>query len=155
MMRLRHVAALSLGLWLCWAGTAHANAVTVWNDIAAQAVGVGRAGPPGLLDLVLVQTAVHDAVQAIEGRYEPYYFTGTPGAEGSLAAAVAAAAYGVLAELYPSQRPGPTGLDQKYADFLAANSAQRRSGTGGRRSRCRRPPHSIPTVDPDGGKYGR
>ena len=68
MMRLRHVAALSLGLWLCWAGTAHANAVTVWNDIAAQAVGVGRAGPPGLLDLVLVQTAVHDAVQAIEGR---------------------------------------------------------------------------------------
>ena len=121
MMRLRHVAALSLGLWLCWAGTAHANAVTVWNDIAAQAVGVGRAGPPGLLDLVLVQTAVHDAVQAIEGRYEPYYFTGTPGAEGSLAAAVAAAAYGVLAELYPLQRPGPTGLDQKYADFLAAN----------------------------------
>ena len=36
--------------------------------------------PPGLLDLVLVQTAVHDAVQAIEGTFEPDHFTGAPGA---------------------------------------------------------------------------
>ena len=120
-MRVRNVQALVVVVWLCWAGIASANAVTVWNDIGAQAVTVGRAGPPGLLDQGLVQAAVHDAVQAIEGRYEPYDFTGTPGAEGSLAAAVAAAAYGVLAELYPAQRPGPTGLDQKYADILAAN----------------------------------
>ena len=38
--------------------------VTFWNNVAAQAVSVGRAGPPGLLDLAIVQAAVHDAVQA-------------------------------------------------------------------------------------------
>lgn len=121
MTKLGRVTGLVISVWLCWAGTAHANAVTDWNAIAAQAVTVGRAGPPGLLDLVLVHAAVHDAVQALEGRFEPYYFTGIPGAHGSPAAAVAAAAYGVLAELYPAQRPGPTGLDQKYADYLSLN----------------------------------
>ena len=48
--------------------------VTFWNNVAAQAVTIGRAGPPGLLDLAIVHLAVHDAVQAIEGRFEPYLF---------------------------------------------------------------------------------
>lgn len=119
MMNFGRPAAIVASFWLCWAGTAYANAVTQWNDIAVQAVTAGRAGPPGLLDLVLVHTAVHDAVQPLEGRFEPYYFTGIPGAHGSAEAAVAAAAYGVLAGLYPAQRPGATGLDQKYANYLS------------------------------------
>jgi hypothetical protein len=92
--------------------------VTYWNDVANQAVAAGRPGPPGLLDLALVQAAVHDAVQAIEGVYEPYAFS-DPGASGSTEAAVAAAAYGVLAGLYPAQRPGVNGLDAKYANYVA------------------------------------
>lgn len=121
MIKLRSVPAIAVTVCLCWAGTAQADPVTQWNEIAAAAVAVGRAGPPGLLDLALVHAAVHDAVQSLEGRFEPYYFTGIPGGHGSPAAAVAAAAYGVLAGLYPAQRPGPTGLDQKYSDYLTAN----------------------------------
>ena len=97
-----------------------ANAVTYWNDVTLQAVTVGRGGPPGLLDIALVQAAVHDAVQSIEGRYQPYMVT-VPNAHGSTSAAVAAAAYGVLAAFYPAQRPGPTGLDQKYLDYVTSN----------------------------------
>jgi hypothetical protein len=94
--------------------------VTYWNDVANQAVAVARPGPPGLLDLALIHSAVHDAVQAIEGRYEQYAFT-DQNASGSAHAAVAAAAYGVLAGLYPAQRPGVNGLDAKYATYVANN----------------------------------
>lgn len=48
--------------------------VTYWNDVTAAAATVGRAGPSALLDIALVQLAVHDAVQAIERKYEPYLF---------------------------------------------------------------------------------
>lgn len=110
---------------LCLAGTHVGTArvvhrpVTFWNNVAVQAVTVGRAGPPGLLDLAIVHAAVHDAVQAIEGRFEPYAFEDAS-ATGSTQAAVAAAAYGVLAGIYPAQRPGPTGLDQIYGDYVSS-----------------------------------
>jgi hypothetical protein len=119
MNKLGTATALALAMGVCSAATAHADAVTDWNAIAVQAVTAGRAGPPGLLDLALVQAAVHDAVQSIEGRYEPY-FTTIAGAEGSTAAAAAAAAYGVLAGIYPSQRPGPTGLDQRFTEYVVS-----------------------------------
>lgn len=45
-------------------------------------------------------------------------------------ALVAAAAYGVLAGLYPSQLPGPTGLTQKYNDFVTANNLAGDPGLG-------------------------
>jgi hypothetical protein len=96
------------------------NPVTFWNNVTVAAAVAGRASPPNLLDIALVQAAVHDAVQAIERRYEPYMFS-DPSASGSQQAAVAAAAYGVLAGLYPAQRPGPAGLDQKYADYVSDN----------------------------------
>ena len=92
--------------------------VTFWNNVAVAAAVAGRASPPSQLDIALVQAAVHDAVQAIEGRYEPYLFS-DPSASGSPQAAVAAAAYGVLAGLYPAQRPGPAGLDQTYANYIS------------------------------------
>ena len=61
---------------------AFADVVTDWNEIAAASVALGRPGPIGQVDLALVQAAVHDAVQAIEGRFEPYYAE-VPGAGGS------------------------------------------------------------------------
>lgn len=57
---------ISLGL----AGMARADAVTYWNEVTVNTVATGRAGVPGLLDIALVQAAVHDAVQSIEGRFE-------------------------------------------------------------------------------------
>ena len=50
-----------------------ADAVVDWNEITVAAVTAGRPGPIGLVDIALVQIAVHDAVQAIEQRYEPYH----------------------------------------------------------------------------------
>ena len=47
-----------------------ADAVTYWNEVTVNTVATGRAGVPGLLDIALVQAAVHDAVQSIEGRFE-------------------------------------------------------------------------------------
>ena len=83
-----------------------AGVVTDWNAIALRCTQGGptppnRPGPPGLLDIAVVQAAVHDAVQAIEGRFEPYHYDNAARRGiGSVAAAAAAASYGVLAGLY-------------------------------------------------------
>jgi hypothetical protein len=71
-------------------GTASANAVTDWNVIAMEKITAGRPGPFGTTDMALVQIAAHDAVQAIEKRFEPYHAE-VKGAPGSRSAAVAAA----------------------------------------------------------------
>ncbi|HSD75531.1 MAG TPA: hypothetical protein VLB75_12245 [Steroidobacteraceae bacterium] len=96
-------------------GLAYADAVTDWNEIAQPAIATGRAGPSGVLDSALVQIAVHDAVQAIERRFEPYYAE-VKGAKGKRSAAVAAAAHGVLVGLYSAQQ---TALDTAYFNYLA------------------------------------
>ena len=96
-------------------GPVAADAVTDWEVIAEGVAFPGRAGPIVLVDLGLVQAAVHDAVQSIEGRFEPYFIS-VPGARGSKVAAVAAAAHGVLKGFYPTQ--GPT-LDTTLANYLA------------------------------------
>ncbi len=96
---------------------AFADAVTDWNEIAAASVAAGRPGPIGQVDLALVAAAAHDAVQAIEGRFEPYYAE-VPNAGGSTAAAVAAATHDVLVAFYSSQA---TALGITYANYLANN----------------------------------
>ena len=64
-----------IGLIICGvlgAGApAYADAVTDWNAITLDAVTAGRPGPIGMVDIALVQIAVHDAVQALDRRYEP------------------------------------------------------------------------------------
>jgi hypothetical protein len=103
---------------LAWSGTAAADAVTDWNDIANGAVAAGRPGPIGIVDLAVVQLAVHDAVQSYERRFEPYYAQ-VNGATGSKSAAVAAAAHGVLVAFYPTQAAT---LDATYNTWLASNA---------------------------------
>ena len=109
--------------FLSWAGPVCADAVTDWNEIAQPAIAAGRPGPSGALDSALVQVAVHDAVQAIDRRFEPYHVE-IKGANrlrsvaGARSAAVAAAAHDVLVGLYPSQA---TYLDTAYFNYLANN----------------------------------
>ncbi len=114
-MKMRASVLLS-GLLAC-TGTAFADAVTDWNEITMNAVTASRPGPTGMLDVALVQVAVHDAVQAIEKRYEPYHVE-LKGANGSLSAAVAAAAHGVLAGIYPDPAK-VAALDATYFNYLA------------------------------------
>jgi hypothetical protein len=110
------IAALSLCGGIA-AGPARGDAVTDWNEIAQQAIVAGRPGPIGAVDSALVQVAVHDAVQAIDKRFEPYHVE-VKGARGSRSAAAAAAAHGVLVGIYPAQAAQ---LDATYFDYLAAH----------------------------------
>jgi hypothetical protein len=102
---------------MIWTGPASADTVTDWNEIAQAAIATGRPGPTGVLDSALVQIAVHDAVQAIDRRFEPYFFE-MKGAKGSRRAAVAAAAHDVLVGLYHDQADN---LDTLYFNYLANN----------------------------------
>jgi hypothetical protein len=101
----------------CADGRADMDAVVDWNQITVDAVTAGRPGPIGIVDIALVHVAVHDAVQAIEKRFEPYLFE-MERASGSRSAAVAAAAHDVLVGIYPSQAAT---LDPIYFDYLADN----------------------------------
>ena len=117
MNRFKVLAATSVCVLAHWAGSACADAVTDWNEITVAAVTVGRPGPIGSLDIALVQLAVHDAVQAIDRRFEPYHVE-IRAAKGSRSAAAAAAAHDVLVGLYPAQSGS---LDASYHDYLANN----------------------------------
>ena len=90
------VASVALGL----ATSARADVVTDWNMRTVNCAGANRAGVPGLLDIALVQAAVHDAVQAIQGRFEAYrYENAARLGMGSPPAAAAAASYRMLVGL--------------------------------------------------------
>lgn len=79
-----------------------ADAVVDWNVIASQVITTGaRPGPAGLLDFAMVHAAIYDAVEAIDGRFKPYYVV-IPGASGSPAAATAKAAHDVLVNRFPA-----------------------------------------------------
>lgn len=100
--------------------TVKADAVSDWNAIAQQAAltaGAARPGPAGVIDVAMVHAAIYDAVQAIEGKYEPYYVD-IPGASGSPIAATAKAARDVLVNRFPTQAAA---LDVTYQNYLTAN----------------------------------
>jgi hypothetical protein len=107
-------------------GTAMADGVTHWNNVAQAAIPTGRPGPIGVVDSALIQAAVYDAVQSIERDFKAYH-SRVRGADGSADAAAAAAAHGVLVGLYPSKaatvEPCALGgcLDKALADYLTAN----------------------------------
>ncbi len=87
---------------------ASADTVTQWNQNAANALYVTAAQPPNVsvLHMAMVQGAVYDAVNAIDGRREGYLLTSrvaTP--TDSKDAAAATAAYKVLLSIVPVQQP--------------------------------------------------
>jgi hypothetical protein len=90
------------------------NAVTHWNRIATEILPF-EPGP--VIDsraFAILHAAIHDAVNGIERRYEPYTIDlSFPGA--SLDAAVARAAHDVLTELAPSHRER---IDREYLTAL-------------------------------------
>jgi PAP2 superfamily len=104
-------------------GQTSENAATTWNRIASGAImnpAPGGAGQPphvAVLSLAMVQGAVYDAVNAIDGGRQPYLVA--PSAEPwySKEAAVAAAAFRVLVGLFPAQE---SALLVEYNAALAA-----------------------------------
>ena len=127
MSQSRTFVGLVIGLSLTLAVSAHADPVTHWHAIATTAVNAGRPGPPGLLDYALVQVAVHDAVQVIEGEFQPYHYSDPSGrGVGSTAAAVAAATRGVLLRLYAADTPAQQAIrdtvNAAYTQYLSDNN---------------------------------
>jgi hypothetical protein len=97
------------------------DAATDWNNIAVQALATAnppRPVPIVFLDLAVVQVAVHDAVQAIDQRYEPYHMKLLRGAGGSQEAAAAKAAHDVLVAILPGQAAS---LDTTYHNYFATH----------------------------------
>ena len=104
------------------AAPARADVVTYWNDVAAQALTLAvpaRPGPSGLLHFAAVHVAMHDAIQAFQGRYETYT-SAIAGASGSPIAAAATAARDVLISRLPGSAADEF-VETKYQEFLAAN----------------------------------
>jgi hypothetical protein len=102
---------------------AAADVVTDWNLIATQAVtqaGAARPGPSGLIDIAMVQLAMHDAMQALQGRFELY---GGPITDpsGSPIAAVAKASRDVLIGVGLTATATDT-IANLYTNYLNANS---------------------------------
>src|SRR3954447_12479027 len=106
---------------------ARADTVTDWNDTASAAiVGVAKQPPPvAVQSFAMVQGAVYDAVEAIDGRYRPYLATPPARRSDSEDAAAATAAgrvlTGVLADLTPDQELTLQQLlEPRYVASLAA-----------------------------------
>ena len=100
--------------------TARADTVTDWNGHASTALYNTAAQAPtvGTLHMAMVHGAMYDAVNAIDGQYEPYVYPGRRAAYwASKDAAAATAAYRVLASIVPSQQAQ---LEQLYHASLAS-----------------------------------
>jgi hypothetical protein len=110
-------AALVIGLatLLMASSIAQADVVADWNAIASQTAIPVRPGPSAILDMAMVHAAMHDAIQAFEGRFQSYSGS-IPNASGSPVAAAATAAHDVLVARFPSQS-GP--LDTLLDNYLS------------------------------------
>jgi hypothetical protein len=96
---------------------ARADAVTDWDVIAFYAAEASGKGPVTSCDIAMAHVAIHDALNAIDRRYEPYAYDAVAPHGASLDAAVAAAAHDVLIARIPNQKAA---LDAALASALEA-----------------------------------
>ncbi len=120
------------------------NMVLEWNINAVNAIGnLPTATPPGLgqppplapIHLAMVHGAIYDAVMAIVDTHEPYLDGLNARRSSSQAAAVAAAAHGVLVGLTSAAPTVKASVDGLYATSLAKirnGTAKNRGDQGGR-----------------------
>ncbi len=106
-------------LFVLACGTIHAgNVVTDWTAIASTTIVTNGGKSPGASSVWFAYSslAVYDAVNAITGQYQPFYYRMTAPANASTGAAAVAAAHRVLVNYFPSQQ---TALDSQYTTSLA------------------------------------
>ena len=123
--------AIPLSLTICLLALAAAapvatNDVLQWNETTMKVIEAnGQNNVVATRTLAMVQGAVHDALNAINRRYDAYYFQGPGNPAASPEAAVAAAAHTVLVGAVsgsgtPAQKGAALALvDQAYAASLA------------------------------------
>src|SRR5262245_38563981 len=99
-----------------------ADEVTDWNRIMLDALRVGGAtGVVATRPAAIVQSAVFDAINGIERRYQPIHVQPAAAPGASRRAAVIQAAYATLVKLFPAQK---TELDAKRAVSLAGVASE-------------------------------
>jgi len=97
---------------------ARANPIADWDVIAFETVeSSGKTGPVTSCDVAMAHVAMHDALNAIDRRYEPYAYDGEAPRGASPEAAVAAAAHDVLVARIPNKKAA---LAAALASALAA-----------------------------------
>ena len=134
-------------LLLCLGATASADAITDWNEKAIALVTKHRMLPPQAERVIAcMHVAMFDAVNAVDRRYQPYGATISTPTDASKEAAAAAAAHGVLAQLFPKDgeelraaltgylAPMPEGSSKsegvKLGEAVAAKTLMDRQGDG-------------------------
>jgi len=111
-----------LSLFVLACGTIHAgNVVTDWNTIASSTIVTSGGKAPGASAVWFAYSsiAVYDAVNAITGQFQPFYYRIAGPANASPGAAAVAAAHRVLVNYFPSQQ---STLDSQYATSLTGVS---------------------------------
>jgi hypothetical protein len=101
---------------LGWSPIAHAGTVTDWNTLATDLVAAQQDPATQTHTLAIVHIAIHDALNAIDLKYEPYAYAGSA-PRASTAAAVAAAARNTL---IPRLSLAEAAVDAAYAAALAS-----------------------------------
>jgi hypothetical protein len=87
------------------AGTARADEVTRWNKLATDVAAAAHTDPlTESRTFAMLHVAIHDAVNAVEPRYERYVRTMSELKGGSAPVAAAVAAHDTLVAFYPSGR---------------------------------------------------
>jgi hypothetical protein len=114
---------------LLFAGSAHADVVTDWNNHLLDAIRATGGGPgPIAREGAMVQTAVFDAINSIDRSYAPMHTLINAPANTSEIAAGAQAAHDVLAGLFPAaQYPA---LNATFDADLSSSLAAVPSGSG-------------------------
>jgi hypothetical protein len=157
----RQAVAVFLFSLLLIAPPLRAGEVARWNRLATDAAAAGQTDPLNESRVfAIVHAAMHDALNAIERRYEPYR-DGVAAGPGALPqAAVAAAAHGALIELLPAHKAD---FDMQFAETLAQIDDKRAAAAGmrvGRQAAARLlalrrdDGASRPAVHPAGTKAG-
>jgi hypothetical protein len=110
--------------------SAAANEVTEWNETTMKFIEAnGQSAVVSTRTLAMVHGAVHDALNAINRKYDAYYFEGPADSAASPDAAVAAAAHTVLVGIVnsfgtPAQKGAALALaEQAYATSIARVTA--------------------------------
>jgi hypothetical protein len=122
MKRLTTVAGVFVCASLVYGGTASADVITHWNDHARTFAAANRpgAGPSIIIDIAMVQAAMHDAVQAYDRRFEAYAVT-LSATLGSPVVAAARAARDVLIARFPAPAQ-VNAIHAAYETYLTSQS---------------------------------
>jgi hypothetical protein len=121
MLGVRRFVGVSVCAVVGLAAPVRADVVTDWNLIAQNTMAAaGPVQPARMIDFAMLHIAIHDAVQAVQGRFETYS-KDIAATSGSEIAAAAKAARDVLVNRFPAQTAA---TDASYQAYLTAHQIQ-------------------------------